>query len=342
MDYVKIGKYIKEKRVEKGLTQEELGKLVYVSGKAVSKWERGLSIPDINILEKLAHELDTDLYDILQIKKKSDIDVDKLVKEELAKNNKKIRKRIILVIIVIAILFLIVLFKLLPFGYKVAKVKYTHNTDKIISLAKPMFSFDYKYNENNYSYKNLRYKYILKSEIKNYINTLEHISCNNTVYYYDKNSNVTIINYDVKGNLLYSTVSYAVKDGNYCELLKLDEYTNKLGIMSVEVGLREKPGDWSVYFSPRVNPEDLSDYVATFYIEYKGKVLEFSDGTYEIIGNELIYTRKSFREKSKIIDIPNVSTFIIGEDKELILKENYLSDYRESIIVGGHYEANDK
>lgn len=198
-----------------------------------------------------------------------------------------------------------------------------------------MFSFNYKYNEDSYSYKNLRYKYILKSEIKNYINTLEHISCNDIAYYYDKNSNITIINYDVKGNILYSTISYNVRNGNYCELLKLDEYTEKLGIMSGRFNLRE--GDWYIYFSPRVNPVDLSEYVATFYIEYKGKVLEHSEGTYEIIGDELIYTRKNIREKSKSksIDIPNVSTFIVGEHKELILKDNYLSKYRESFVFGG-------
>lgn len=336
MDYESIGKFIQKKRIECGLTQKELAEKVFVTGKAVSKWERGLSIPDVSILERLADVLKTDIYDILQIKKKSNIDVEKLIKEELDKNNKRIKRRIILGIIPFVILFIIVLFKLIPFGYSIVNVSYTHNVDKTISLAKPMFSFNYKYNEDSYSYKNLRYKYILKSELKNYINTLEHISCNDTVYYYDKESNITIVNYDVKGYFIYSTISYDVRNGNYCELLKLDEYTEKLGIMSGMSVIREK--DWDIFFNPRVNPNDLSEYVATFYIEYKGKVLEHSDGTYEIIGNELIYTRKNIREKDKRIDIPNVSTFIIGEHKELTLKENYLSKYRESVIMGGRYE----
>ena len=40
------GKMIAEKRKEKGLTQDALGAMLGISGKAVSKWERGLSQPD--------------------------------------------------------------------------------------------------------------------------------------------------------------------------------------------------------------------------------------------------------------------------------------------------------
>ena len=40
-----IGDLIVEKRKERGLTQAELGAMIGISGKAVSKWERGLSKP---------------------------------------------------------------------------------------------------------------------------------------------------------------------------------------------------------------------------------------------------------------------------------------------------------
>ena len=62
MDNNKIGKFIASVRKEKNLTQQELGNKLFVTDKAVSKWERGLSLPDITILEKLAKELDTDIY----------------------------------------------------------------------------------------------------------------------------------------------------------------------------------------------------------------------------------------------------------------------------------------
>ena len=43
MDQKKIGKFIAELRTEKDLTQTELGEMLGVSYKAVSKWENGVS-----------------------------------------------------------------------------------------------------------------------------------------------------------------------------------------------------------------------------------------------------------------------------------------------------------
>jgi transcriptional regulator with XRE-family HTH domain len=48
-----IGDMIVEKRKERGLTQAELGSMLGISGKAVSKWERGLSKPCNEHLERL-------------------------------------------------------------------------------------------------------------------------------------------------------------------------------------------------------------------------------------------------------------------------------------------------
>ena len=49
MENNKIGSFILELRKEKGLTQQELGDKLFVTDKAVSKWERGLSLPDVSI-----------------------------------------------------------------------------------------------------------------------------------------------------------------------------------------------------------------------------------------------------------------------------------------------------
>lgn len=48
-----ISNLILQKRKERGLTQSELGAMLGISGKAVSKWERGLSVPCKEHLEKL-------------------------------------------------------------------------------------------------------------------------------------------------------------------------------------------------------------------------------------------------------------------------------------------------
>lgn len=44
MDVSKTGELIRRLRIEKGLTQRELADLIYVSDKAVSKWECGGSL----------------------------------------------------------------------------------------------------------------------------------------------------------------------------------------------------------------------------------------------------------------------------------------------------------
>ena len=96
MNTNEIGKHIAFLRKEKKLTQQQLGDKLFVTDKAVSKWERGLSLPDITILEKLASELDTDIYNILQIEKKSNIDIENILEQERKKIKKQLNKKLII------------------------------------------------------------------------------------------------------------------------------------------------------------------------------------------------------------------------------------------------------
>jgi len=63
-----MGEIIAEKRKEKGMTQAELAVKMNVTDKAVSKWERGLSCPDINSLSTLAEALDMPVAQLLDAK----------------------------------------------------------------------------------------------------------------------------------------------------------------------------------------------------------------------------------------------------------------------------------
>ena len=56
---------IKNLRKEKGLSQEELAIKLNVVRQTVSKWERGLSVPDSSMLIILANELDTTVSELL-------------------------------------------------------------------------------------------------------------------------------------------------------------------------------------------------------------------------------------------------------------------------------------
>lgn len=44
MDNIKFGKFIKELRAENNMTQKQLAEKLYITDKAVSKWERGVSL----------------------------------------------------------------------------------------------------------------------------------------------------------------------------------------------------------------------------------------------------------------------------------------------------------
>lgn len=334
MDNNRIGKKIASLRKEKGLTQEKLGQKLFITDKAISKWERGLSLPDISLLEKLADELDTDIYTILQISKKKDVNVEKILDEESKKIKKEMNRKNKILIICFSCIIVFILFKLLPIGYDVIHVRYDFNgQNKVVNLGAPKFSFLIKNNENNYSIKNLRGNYILKSEVKNYLSTLKQISCYDTTYYYDKNTDITIIDYSVKSRILWNNISYGVRNGNYCNQLEVSDYSKKLG------GLLRfhtyQSNDSALYVTFLDKSDVISkklSWEAEFSIYNDKEILEKSSGTFKIKNDELIYYRKDISFRSNKLEIPNESHFVVRNNK-LILKDDYLDKYKKGIIL---------
>ncbi len=78
MDPKKVGELIHEARICKNMTQKDLAVSLHITDKAVSKWERGLSIPDISLLIPISNILDISVYDLLGGK----MNVDKISKED--------------------------------------------------------------------------------------------------------------------------------------------------------------------------------------------------------------------------------------------------------------------
>lgn len=76
-----LGTMIAELRKQQGMTQLELAEKMGVTDKAVSKWERDLSCPDINSLPNLAGVLGVSVEELMQIKKEAEAPVSK--KEEI-------------------------------------------------------------------------------------------------------------------------------------------------------------------------------------------------------------------------------------------------------------------
>ena len=73
-----LGMMISKLRKEKGMTQLELAEKMGVTDKAVSKWERDLSFPDINSIPKLAEIFEISVDELMQIKTET--------KENIGKN----------------------------------------------------------------------------------------------------------------------------------------------------------------------------------------------------------------------------------------------------------------
>ena len=66
MDYNHMGDLISSVRKSKNMTQKELADLLHVTDKAVSKWERGISCPDIGTLPALADVLGISTDELLR------------------------------------------------------------------------------------------------------------------------------------------------------------------------------------------------------------------------------------------------------------------------------------
>lgn len=65
MDLIKIGKYIAKKRKDLGLTQRQLAEKLGKSDKSVSKWERGICLPDVSVYSDLCQILGISLNEFL-------------------------------------------------------------------------------------------------------------------------------------------------------------------------------------------------------------------------------------------------------------------------------------
>ncbi len=72
MDQKKIGRFIKELRNEKGLTQEQLAELVGVTNRSVSRWENGVNMPDFDLLIHIAQYFDVSIEEILDGERKGE------------------------------------------------------------------------------------------------------------------------------------------------------------------------------------------------------------------------------------------------------------------------------
>ncbi len=115
MNQEKIGKYICELRKKNNLTQTELSRLIPTNRTSISKWERGVNLPDIDSLLKLSQIFNVSINDILngskintENRKELKHIVRNLYKKD--KKNKPIIKILIIIVLLIAFSFFVFYF----------------------------------------------------------------------------------------------------------------------------------------------------------------------------------------------------------------------------------------
>ncbi len=140
MNQEEMGKLIARLRKEKKLTQEELGRLLGVSGKSVSKWERGTNTPDISLLNSLSEILGVEIGALL----KGEINEEKIEQEKIEKlaqekKERKRRKKKIIFLIVLFVFIIIYSTLLITITKKITENEfYTirfHSSDEDFSIS---------------------------------------------------------------------------------------------------------------------------------------------------------------------------------------------------------------
>lgn len=115
MDQLKIGKFIAEHRKKVNLTQMQLAEKLNITDKAISKWERGITMPDVSIMLELCDILGISVNELLSGKKieQTNDDGDKLLLDmakEIEQKNKTIWTSMWVVMIVSILALVLTLF----------------------------------------------------------------------------------------------------------------------------------------------------------------------------------------------------------------------------------------
>lgn len=153
MDPKKIGNLIYELRNKNHLTQKELADKLMVTSQAISKWENGRGIPDIEMLQRLSEVFEVDISELLTGNIKS-------------KQKQKKNKKMILGCIIVGMILLVMIIILIK--------TFSNNDFQISKLASDNDSFHVKgiiaYSNNKKSIYISKVEYSEEEEQKQYLN----------------------------------------------------------------------------------------------------------------------------------------------------------------------------
>ena len=83
MELIQVGKFIAELRKERGFTQEQLGEIIGVTNKTISRWETGIYLPPVDALLTISELFDVSINEILSGKRLSKEEYKEAAEENL-------------------------------------------------------------------------------------------------------------------------------------------------------------------------------------------------------------------------------------------------------------------
>ena len=188
MDLVKIGKFIANLRKEKNITQEVLAEKLYVTDRAVSKWERGLSLPDASKMLDLCNILGINVNELLNGEKIDMKDYEKKTEElllEMARQEEIKNKKLMTTMWVIAIISMIFYLGIIFLAASVLEEGFALGTIVVSSTILLLFALIYasklEVEAGYYECKKCHHKYIPNSYFKTiffpHLGTTRYLKC---------------------------------------------------------------------------------------------------------------------------------------------------------------------
>ena len=199
MNQEKIGLFIQENRKKKKLTQEELAELLGVSKNAVSKWERGICLMDMSLLEPLSKILDISINEILAGERINDNSIENVANNNIlntinysSKKINNLRNNIGIILLVIGFLIVLTAVVIFPeesswssiylvIGLIIGLIGFANFTRKLKYYKRLIF---------NYAFFMIMFLFLLLLDFLNvYLNSevpmfsLETITIDNTIFY---------------------------------------------------------------------------------------------------------------------------------------------------------------
>ncbi|HIS39198.1 MAG TPA: helix-turn-helix domain-containing protein [Candidatus Onthousia faecavium] len=274
MNNKKIGEFIALLRKEKGLTQIELAEKLFVTDKAVSKWERGLSLPDITVLEKLALELDVKVEEILHGEREN-----KKQKEERQVIKRDQKRQLILIALLISFTVVLMAFFIIfdYIKYHPSIIKIGNNDYKISNYVLEEKGLEKLQNIVEKSEKATAEYNVSYMEIEvNKNGKLENFTL--TVNYFDNN-----MIYVGRGSYTYDdknlTYSYTAKEDE--KTLLVETYSKNNNIANISEKIKKIP------LKEQIKLSELDNY----YISYRpNTTLEWGTPIFDARDNKKITT----------------------------------------------------